>query len=165
MCRFAEHSISVVVAFLVGCRMKRQSENGAFAVPFTTADNVKNIEKQNSFSKIILLNNLIIYLLFDWLKASMLKSFLNVSSLLISFHPLLFLQPVFFPGRLRMVLLLMYLKMEGSRAFLFSSPPRYLVAYIFPVARFIVRKISSVAAVACSIQVSFSEERGSTVTT
>lgn len=66
VCHFAEHSISVVVAFLVGCRKKCLSRNGMFAIAFTPADNVKNIEEQNSFSRIMLLNNnLIIYLLFN----------------------------------------------------------------------------------------------------
>ena len=94
----------------------------------------------------------------------MLKSFLNVSHC--SYLPTnsYFYSLVFFPFGLRMVLLLMYLKMEGSRAFPFSSP-QHPVACIFPVAKFIVRKISSVAAIACSVQVSFSEERGGTVIT
>lgn len=67
----------------------------------------------------------------------------------------------FFPFRLRMVLLLIYMKLEGSRAFSGLLPPTSLFPVYFLLVRFIVRKISSVAAIACSVQVSFFGERGS----
>lgn len=109
-------------------------------------------------------HDLIIYLLFHWLKTSIYVSplFSSVARILPSSHTFL---AWFFPFGLRRVLLLMYLNVKGSQAFLFSSP-HLPISYIYILlARFIVRKISSVAAITCSIQVSFFWEEGSAVIT
>lgn len=169
------HSISVVANFLSFILQSTQRSCGfsnqiwvdmsisVFAILFTNTDNLKNIEKRtfikdNSSDQ----HNMIIYFLFNWLKTS------RHSHSLIFLHWYLaiiwLLEPDFFPFGLRMVLLLIYLKLEGERSFFCSVPPTTLFPVYFLLARFRVRKISSVAAVACSSSLFFAE-RGSTIIT